>query len=193
MKMRILVVDDNEQHRRAAHAFLKDHDLTVVGDFEKAQHLLARGGNGYKSGDKKPPFDAVLTDLMLPASDAQQGPDGMEFVGQEMPIGTILMLRAIACGVKYVACVTDMNHHHHPASAAFDRFGYFVSGETIGICGNDGEYITYVTANTFEKLDLYVALKKTEEEVVRVKDWSVVLHALLNNGDIPNKQERPPV
>lgn len=38
--MRILVFDDNETHRAAAHAQLKDHDLTVVGTYDEAQKLL---------------------------------------------------------------------------------------------------------------------------------------------------------
>lgn len=38
--MRILVFDDNQTHRTAAQAQLKDHDLTVVGTYDEAQELL---------------------------------------------------------------------------------------------------------------------------------------------------------
>jgi len=38
--MRILVFDDNQTHRAAAQAQLKDHDLTVVGTYDEAQELL---------------------------------------------------------------------------------------------------------------------------------------------------------
>lgn len=38
--MRILVFDDNQTHRAAAQAQLKDHDLTVVGTYDEAQKLL---------------------------------------------------------------------------------------------------------------------------------------------------------
>lgn len=39
-KLKILVFDDNEIHRAAAKAQLKDHDLTVVGTYDEAQELL---------------------------------------------------------------------------------------------------------------------------------------------------------
>lgn len=38
--MKVLVFDDNETHRAAARAQLKDHDLTVVGTYDEAQKLL---------------------------------------------------------------------------------------------------------------------------------------------------------
>lgn len=38
--MKILVFDDNQTHRTAAQAQLKDHDLTVVGTYDEAQKLL---------------------------------------------------------------------------------------------------------------------------------------------------------
>lgn len=68
-----------------------------------------------------PDFDIVLTDLLVPASRQAQGGEGLKFVGQEMPLGTTIALYALCAGVKKVAVVTDMNHHHHPASAAFDH------------------------------------------------------------------------
>ncbi len=67
-------------------------------------------------------FDAVLTDLLVPASRQAQGDEGQRLVGQEMPLGSIIALLAISNGVKRVAVVTDMNHHNHPASAALDCF-----------------------------------------------------------------------
>lgn len=78
-----------------------------------------------------PDFDVVLTDLLVPASGQAQGGEGLKFVGQEMPLGTTIALYALCAGVKKVAVVTDMNHHHHPASAAFDR----LDGEPCKLVG----------------------------------------------------------
>ncbi|MFA6552199.1 MAG: hypothetical protein WCT19_01715 [Candidatus Paceibacterota bacterium] len=66
-------------------------------------------------------FDAVLTDLMVPASQ-QKLRQSCNLAGQEMPLGAIIALLAIHNGVKKVAVVTDSNHHDNPASAALDCF-----------------------------------------------------------------------
>ncbi len=69
-----------------------------------------------------PSFDVVLSDLLMPASEMTMGQDGMKYVGQEMPVGFALSLMASLYGAKYVAVVTDANHHDHPASAMLDSF-----------------------------------------------------------------------
>ena len=97
-------------------------------------------------------FDAVLTDLMVPASGQAQGKKGSPLVGQEMPLGSIIALFALAQGVKKVAVVTDMNHHHHPASAAldcFDRVGG--SGDVRVFCTN--HEMVRVDEQTMEVVD----------------------------------------
>ena len=66
-------------------------------------------------------YDAVLCDLLMPAGKDAQGDEGMAFVGQEVPVGFALALTAALHGAKYVAVVTDTNHHSHPASAMLDR------------------------------------------------------------------------
>jgi hypothetical protein len=89
-----------------------------------------------KSATTYPDFDVVLTDLLVPASRQAQGGEGTKFVGQEMPLGSIIALLALVNGVKKVAVVTDMNHHSHPASAAFDCFGGTSKSEANIICTN---------------------------------------------------------
>lgn len=76
-----------------------------------------------------PSFDVVLCDLLMPASAMTMGPKGEKFVGQEMPVGFALSLMAVIHGAKYVAVVTDTNHHDHPASAMLDTF--------VSQCGRD--------------------------------------------------------
>lgn len=69
-----------------------------------------------------PSFDVVFCDLLMPASEMTMGPNGRGYIGQEMPVGFALALMASLHGAKYVAVVTDTNHHDHPASAAIDAF-----------------------------------------------------------------------
>lgn len=70
-----------------------------------------------------PYWDAVLSDMMLPASRETMGGDGEKFIGQEMPLGFPLVLMASKHGAKFVAVATETNHHHHPFSAAIDSLG----------------------------------------------------------------------
>ena len=176
-KLKVLVFDDTEIHRKSALLLLSgDYDLTVVGtydeaqkalvpvtDYKKAKKLLpdlleiaglkrdldplwaskddqvkykALQDKSYKFATTYPDFDIVLTDLLVPASQQAMGEDGLKFVGQEMPLGTTIALLALCSGVKKVAVVTDINHHDHPGSAAFDRFpGCKAEGIKI-ICTN---------------------------------------------------------
>jgi DNA-binding NarL/FixJ family response regulator len=181
-------------------------------DHEKAEEILrAEFGdfNPYKEGateeQKKayfaamekaveasrncPDFDAVLTDLLVPASRKAQGPEGKIFVGQEMPLGSIIALRALAAGVTMVAVVTYMNHHNHPASAALDNFFPFSIGDTKVICTNHATTCV-VDAETLQRVS-YKFVKSEEGEkkypvnrnyhrdgLIYVKAWDEILAQL---------------
>jgi CheY-like chemotaxis protein len=144
-----------------------------------------------------PFFDAVLTDLMVPASSQNQPPGNM-LVGKEMPLGTTIALLALVAGVKMVAVVTDIDHHADPASAAFDCFGshYNRKGGRIAgvkiVCTNDprliisldaktGEIISNEFLQTKEGKEKYPLDKTTWEHqgICRCKDWKSVLEALV--------------
>ena len=111
--MRILVLDDSKKHLAAAEETLAGHELTLVDSYGEAFRLLAPGA----------PFDAVLSDLLMPAEADTLGPEGMKFFGHQMPIGLVMVFAAVQAGVKRVAVITDANHHNHPMSAALDILG----------------------------------------------------------------------
>ena len=117
--MRILVVDDNPAHLAAAKEQLgKEHEPTLLDSYEPALELLSRS-----TDLSPPPFDALLCDLLMPAEPMTLGPEGMQYLGHEMPIGLVLAIRAATAGVQLVAVITDANHHNHPMSAAVDWLG----------------------------------------------------------------------
>jgi len=142
--MKILVIDDSSNHRQSAQQTLgTDHDLTVVGSHDEVMRFLgnqydkekqsglqeqyeAEGMNSWDAYQKArdesqlPYWDVVLSDLLMPAGKAAQGGPGLQYVGVEMPVGWSLAITAAISGAKYVAVVTDMDHHHHPASAMLD-------------------------------------------------------------------------
>lgn len=112
--MKILVVDDNLRHLEAAREQLgSQHDLVTLESYEDAIKLL------------KPDTDVevLLSDLLMPAEPHALGPEGLKFLGHEIPIGLVLILRAAQAGVKWLAVITDANHHDHPMSAALDWIG----------------------------------------------------------------------
>lgn len=87
-----------------------------------------------------PPFEAVLSDLLMPAGREQQGLTGAKYIGQEMPVGFALALMAVLQGARYVAVVTNMNHHDHPAAAMLDRL-------TSGSFCDDDQHPAKITVN----------------------------------------------
>ena len=115
--MKVLVIDDNPIHQESARQTINNHELTIVGTYDEA-HLLINGN--YKTTPVK--YDVVLSDLLMPASAMTMGTEGMKYAGQEMPVGFALSLMAALRGTKFVAVVTDIGHHDHPASAMLDPF-----------------------------------------------------------------------
>ena len=110
--LRILVIDDTAKHIVSAKSGLAGHKLTTVTGYEEAMKTLV---------NEK--FDVVLTDLHLPMSSKTMG-EAFK-LGELVPYGILLMVEAAHRGAKYVAVVTDLNHHADPFSAAFDYYSSF--------------------------------------------------------------------
>lgn len=68
------------------------------------------------------PFDAVLTDMMMPMSRKTLAPGIFEY-SEQVPYGFIIALRAALFGAKYIAMLTDTNHHQGAMSAVLDHLG----------------------------------------------------------------------
>lgn len=117
----------------------------------RGERMAYYSGEAEQLATTIPDFDVVLTDLLVPASAKAQGGEGTKFIGKEMPLGTVIALRALAAGAKKVAVVTDMNHHHHPGSAAFDGFPAFSIGDVKVLCTNR-DVTDYLDAETLEKV-----------------------------------------
>ena len=127
--MKVLVIDDTKRHRvSAAQIFTgPEYELTIASSYDEAVKLLeveySGGGidkNGFAIKKKELPYwDAVLCDLLMPASGECCA--SCSLVGVEMPVGWSLALVAARRGAKFVAVVTDKDHHQHPASAMLDR------------------------------------------------------------------------
>lgn len=116
--MKILVIEDSVIHQQAAHQTLtgNGHDVTMVCTYDEAYRLI--NGDFEENPEH---WDAVLCDLLMPASEMEMGEKGLKYVGQEMPVGFALSLMAAMRGAKYVAVVTDTSHHDHPAAAMLDE------------------------------------------------------------------------
>lgn len=144
-------------------------------------------------------FDVVMTDLLVPASKQALGGPGIRHAGKEMPLGAIIALLAIRAGARYVAVVTDENHHYHPASAAFDCFEEF-EGVTCAsvklICTNrpggvrmdeaTGDAVDDEFLKTDEGKEKYPFLDPDDrysprKGIITGKHWGNILNALLSD------------
>lgn len=163
--MKILVIDDSVNNQRSAQQGLGTlHDLTVVNNFDEAFELT------YSER-----WDVVLCDLMMPAGSYAQGAKGSKYVGQEMPVGWALAITAALYGAKYVAVVTNTNHHDHPASAMLDAMcnsQFRIHGASAIFTGTPGS----------------VKIEGTEE---RGKDWAMILERLLGGRTLEPWERAP--
>ena len=129
-QMKVLVIEDKEMHQQSAIETLAGHDLVLVKTFDEAMKIMG----------EEIDFEAVLTDMMMPMSEQTLAP-GVFNPSEQVPYGFVVALKAASQGAKYVAVVTDTNHHHSPISAALDHIGraYFhlkwEAQQIFDICG----------------------------------------------------------
>jgi len=163
---------------------------------EARNEYFAKKDAARKEATVHPNFDVVLTDLLVPASSRTQGTKGQQFVGKEMPLGSIIALLALTRGVKMVAVVTDSGHHDHPASAAFDTFNSVavVGGDVKVLCTNQaitsadestGEKVTREFLDSKEGKMKYPVDKKdySRKGLIYVKAWDKVLARLVGEDE----------
>ncbi len=140
-----------------------------------------------KQATVHPDFDVVLADLLVPASEQQQGDKGLRYVGKEMPIGIFIALLAAKNGTKYAAVFTDSSHHDHPVAACFDAFNDDGESNPVPFMVNGCKVILSNTRNwvqEFEPNDLTKPLVygeyKNRTDTVRAKNWAALLNHLIN-------------
>lgn len=222
MKMNILVVDDSVNHQKTAKQVLgAKYNLTVVGSYDEALELLAQkrdrekfallrdqykeqGVEDYfekaKAESLLPYWDVVLCDLLMPAGSNAQGSKGLKYVGQEMPVGWSFAITAALRGAKYVAVVTDMNHHDHPASAMLDSMSDTVFDlhgakalftndvRMVGIEGTQGVCMDCLgTGKKFDgraTYECYTCQGTKSAYAEEGKDWLNILNRLTNPESI---------
>jgi len=111
--MKILLVDDDLKHRMAGKEQLSalGHEVVVLSDYFEAVKV-AEGGQ----------FDVALLDLLMPAEADKLGEEGLQYLGESIPVGYPLSVKLATLGILYVVVATDTNHHNHPASAIMDWF-----------------------------------------------------------------------
>lgn len=144
------------------------------------------------------PYDAVLLDLLMPATRNQQGHEGSRLVGELMPYGYSLALFAIQNGASKVAILTETNHHQHPMSAALDGLklgkvmsvngSSFLLARELSVklthddavcadCGGSGKRTGYGKESNCWLCD------GSGKETIYAKDWAKLLELLMGKAE----------
>ena len=208
--LNILVVDDTEQHRQAAAEQLRDkYQLHLASNYDEALKALLgmppaeRVGDAYDFLRAKerlltaapeeaapPPFDVVLTDLLLPASRQMMGDEAIRtFSGLELAYGFPIALLALQRAVPYVAINTDANHHAHPMAFALETLGgmqrkaCYPPIDSGMVEYNAVEYNNRQSLMDFGKSRLFITTSEQTQNStgLRVKDWAKTLQHLLGD------------
>lgn len=149
--LRILVIDDNAAHRQSAIESLAYHEITVIDSFDALVKLIEPYWDHDLKKTVEPsfPYDAVLTDMLMPMSKRNLGENYNPEV--EMPYGYVIALLVARRGAKFVAMLTDASHHHHAMAATIDLMGPYscyekVEIEKMKIFTIDGAKVTFIHA-----------------------------------------------
>ena len=114
--MNILIVEDNPRHQKAAVDQLKnDHNVYVVEDWPSARKAIE---------DFKP--EVVFSDLKLPSTNETLSDGAIKKYpqGTLVELGFSIILYASQYPfVKYMAILTDGDHHDDPITASIDYVG----------------------------------------------------------------------
>lgn len=132
--MRILVIDDKQEHIKSACETLSDHDVVTANSISQAWNIL----------DDEESFDAVLTDLHLPRGDWSGAVSFRQIEDvEELPAGLVFALRAVNEGVRTVI-YTDKHHHNDWICGLLDLVGNRRTSE------RDQELVAYVEADVYD-------------------------------------------
>jgi CheY-like chemotaxis protein len=139
---------------------------------QEREAWLARYDELTEQAHRRPDFEAVLVDMMMPMSSRSAAGSKTQFYqfGVEVPYGFILALRAAQIGAKYIAMLTDTNHHHGAMSASLDHIETFGGPEVNKPFEINGAKALFLHAPFVEE----AARRK-----VWKKDWGRVLKHLL--------------
>jgi CheY-like chemotaxis protein len=132
-------------------------------------------------------FEAVLVDMMMPMSEATLAPD-VWVPDEQVPYGFILVLKAALRGARFVAMVTDTNHHEGAMSAALDHLGpgyYPDNDDQPPFAPNfviNGAKVMFVHAPFCRDDDGEFLGESTDGRQSRIKDWGIILADLQTEG-----------
>lgn len=179
--MKILVVEDSPIHQASAIQTLEGHEVTIAKSFGEAMQIMMWGDS------KDFPFEVVLTDMMMPMSKETLVPEAFK-PDEQVPYGFIVALKASLCGAKFVAMITDSNHHKGAMSAALDYLGpsYYewIHGAEFG-----GSYRPHVfEINGARVVFMHAPFLGKPEFAPRrgtVKDWGRILADLTSSHTLP--------
>lgn len=194
-KLNVLVIDDLQRNIDEALLQLKNHEVTVCTTFLEASRILAGADSPSRYNESAIlPFDAVLTDLLMPTSPigvsepvqdwekeedviARETPGVIEKFGPLMPYGLIIVLTCIRRNIP-VALLSNGGHHNHPMNWAIDLIGY--EGNEISSLGGVPFYTSGRRIYPDEMISKYPWLLVDESSQTRphLKNWIGALEKL---------------
>jgi len=98
--MKILIVEGNAVHRKAAVQQLTDHELTIMSSFTEFFKKIA---HNHKNAFL-PQFDMLLTDVKLPLLPERKNM-------AEAPTGFVVVLKGLEAGIKMIGILTEIDHY----------------------------------------------------------------------------------
>ncbi len=141
-KMKVLLIEDNSENIQGLTKALDGHEVILVTEVTDFLYDHDPGTNTWsnKCVDLSI-YDAVITDVNLPAATDKGVMEG--------PIGILIAFKALQCGVKKIAVITDANHHEaNPISKGLDLWdgrggehtkGNFMIGDIKMLMINDSK------------------------------------------------------
>lgn len=99
--------------------FQPESDVMKMSDHVATDYLLACANARKQAHVAFLPFDVVLTDMKMPMSEYALQPRVFNS-SEQVPYGFVIALKATLSGAKFVAMLTDTNHHRGAMSAALD-------------------------------------------------------------------------
>ena len=121
--MKILVIEDNKVHIDAATKQLTGHEITVVKSWKDmlglSDFILSREEHiKFFKG-----HDMVFTDINISGISDYNGETLNRDLKAYPPMGLWVILRAIEFEIKYIASLTDSNHHTDALTKSLNNFG----------------------------------------------------------------------